>query len=87
MAASYSIFFDQALRNFELHAFTKPELARTTYKKARFMKEIGNEDAAEELMDKAERLYADLVPSYRVTCDRGFPREEDFDRIVPPWSR
>ena len=30
-----SIFFDQALSNFGLHAFTKPELALTKHKKAK----------------------------------------------------
>jgi hypothetical protein len=81
-----SIYYDQALKNFKLHTFTKPELVRTMYHKAVFLQNIGNHSTAAQLMDEAKILYNELVPvqGSSETVDLSY---ELLDMIVPIWSR
>ena len=81
-----SIFFDQALKNYGLHAFTKPELALIRHKKAKFLQEIGNSDASIELAEKAWELYREIAPVEGPIRAANL-QNEHFEKIVPLWSR
>ena len=81
-----SIYFDQAVKNFGHHDFTKPNLALAKHKKAKFMHEIGNSDAAKELAEEARRLYNEVVSANHAPAADAL-RDEDFEKIVPLWSR
>ena len=81
-----SIFYDQALSNFGLHAFTKPELALTKHRKAKFMRDIGNVEAAAKLDEEASGSYFELVGDDRSDIAASLS-DADFEKIVPLWSR
>ena len=50
------------------------------------MRQIGNNEAATELDQEARKLYQEIVwPSHTKIAFR--PRDEDYERIVPLWSR
>ncbi|KAF4633455.1 hypothetical protein G7Y89_g4662 [Cudoniella acicularis] len=81
-----NIYFDQALKNFKLHGFTKPELIRTMYRKAKFLENIENYDSAAQLMGETLVLYKELVPSH-VAFEINDLNDELLDIIVPVWGR
>ena len=81
---SKSVYFEQALTGFETHGFYNPEICRTKYKIAKFKLAEGDMAGGEQLMAAAERMYAELVSSYR----RGDTlTERDFDNLVFLHSR
>ena len=81
-----SIFSDQALRNFGLHALTKPELALTKHRKAKFMRDIGNVEAAVKLEEEASTSYFELIAADR-SDSAASQSDADFERIVALWWR
>jgi hypothetical protein len=81
----HSILFDQAFKNFELQPYYKPELARTCFKKAKFLESLGDEADSRTMMIKAEALYLELVPSAK--SQSMSLTAQDFDNIVAIWAR
>ena len=77
-----SIYYDQALDNFSLHTFTKPELALTKHKKAKFMRDLGDTESAADLAEQAWQLYEELVPHAHVKSAAEL-QDGDFESTVP----
>jgi hypothetical protein len=63
----------------------KPELARTTFLKARLMQQLGKEQKASVLLKVACRLRKNLVPFD--DRDASLLSFEEFDMLVTFWSR
>lgn len=77
---------DQALESWRMDtASFKPEIARTTWLKARQVKLSGNVAAAAELESKAASLRAEILPGDQRTSKH--LTDEDFDDLVAFWSR
>ncbi|OCL10100.1 hypothetical protein AOQ84DRAFT_402651 [Glonium stellatum] len=77
---SASIFFDKALRSFEVHDYARPELVQCTFKMAGFLEGIGDKTRAAALYSRARKLYWEVVqeeedPGRLLTA-------EDFDKVV-----
>ncbi|KAI4234364.1 MAG: hypothetical protein LQ349_003855 [Xanthoria aureola] len=85
-AEAASIYFDQALKNFAHHDLMKPELALAKHKKAKFMHDFGDFEAAEELAKEARQLYMEVVSANHATAV-DTPCDDDFEEFVPFWSR
>lgn len=75
-----------ALQTWSYDAETyKPELARTTFLKARLLEELGKTHKATVAFKVAARLRAEIVPGDK--RDVGSLRPEDFDCLLAFWSR
>lgn len=64
----------------------KPELALAKHKKAKFMHDISDFEAAEELAEEARQLYMEVVSANHAT-EVDAPCDDDFEELVPFWSR
>lgn len=64
----------------------KPELALAKHKKAKFMHDLGEFEAAEELAKEARQLYMEVVSANDATAVDA-PCDDDFEKFVPFWSR
>lgn len=64
----------------------KPEIARTTFLKAKLMRRLGKEQKASVALKVACRLRRDLVP-LADDRDASLLNFEDFDVLVTFWSR
>ena len=64
----------------------KPELALAKHKKAKFMHDIEDFEAAEELAKEARQLYMEVVSANHATAVDA-PCDDDFEEFVPFWSR
>jgi hypothetical protein len=77
--------FDEALMYFGSSTYYRPEIARTVFKKALFLRAFGDDVQAEQTRTEAEKLYAALNPG--VSFEAGGLTIEDYDKIVMIMSR
>jgi hypothetical protein len=61
------------------------EIARTTFLKAQLLSQMDEKQAAQEALDRATELYAELRP--RSSKASRMLEEADFDQLVCFWSR
>jgi hypothetical protein len=79
------MMFNEALTYFGSSSFYKPEIARTLFKKAQFLKAFGDDVEAEQTQNEAEKMYAALNPE--VSLEAGRLTIEHLDKIVMIMSR
>jgi len=86
LTKSDRVLIDQALKTWNVDAgsFT-PEIARTTFLKAKCAALAGHEDEAEDLRRQAADIRATLVPEDKRNVHD--LKAEDFDELVAFWSR
>ncbi|KAJ5363978.1 uncharacterized protein N7496_009691 [Penicillium cataractarum] len=79
------VFIDQALKNWsvdpEIYA---PEIARTSFLKAKVLTEAGRENDAAKLFQEGASMRHKITKVWRDSKDL---REEDFDELVTFWSK
>ncbi|UPK93796.1 hypothetical protein LCI18_004731 [Fusarium solani-melongenae] len=78
-------YLDTALRIFESRSHLTNELARTIFKRSKLHRLMGENEAADEVLEKAYKIRENLKPGDTVPVDKLV--EEDFDSLVAFWSR